>query len=814
MKVFGFVLSFVITIALVVSLSWRIDPLPPLGYFLDPFHGFWQNAEGDNVAVETNLALANLQEPVTVLYDSLLIPHIFAQNDADLYRAQGYVQASLRLWQMEFVTHVAAGRVSEIVGEKGREYDRLQRRKGLMFAAEKSLRLMEEDPVANAVLEAYADGINGYINSLSYQDLPLEYKLLDYWPEPWTPLKSALLLKYMADDLAGYEEDLENTNALLLWGKERFDFLYPQYYPDAEPVIAADHPWDFEPIILDTPSVSFTDNQLTTQPLPKPDPDNGSNNWAVSGSKTRSGQPILANDPHLGLNLPSIWFVLQLQTPDVNVLGATLPGAPGVVIGCNDSIAWGVTNATRDVKDWYKITFNNDLRSEYLFDGKYLKAQPRVEEITVRGEGVFYDTVMYTHYGPVVYDRDFPADTVENQERNYAMKWPAHDPSMDMMTFYYLNRAKNYQDYRQALQYYTCPAQNFAFASVQGDIAMTVQGKFPAKWRGQGVFLMDGSQPEQEWQAYIPADQNPSERNPERGFVSSANQIPTNRAYPYYFFDKKYEHFRNRRINDRLAKMNRITPEDMMKLQGDNYNQKAADILPLMLDSLDVTQLRGEAQDLYNLLRDWNLQNDPNARAPTVFALWWSQFKRLLWDEMNRPSVALVEPTDAATIHYVQRYPQDTMVDVQATPYRETINDLLDASFTTAVQELNEWANEHPGQTYSWEAYKATSIQHMLRLEPFGVYNVPIGGGRGVVNAASERHGPSWRMVVDLSDPVQVWGVYPGGQSGNPGSRYYTNLVDAWAGGGHHLLPFMASPESTEVGILISQSLTPSDSDE
>ena len=812
MKVFGFLLSFVITLVLVVALSWRIDPLPPLGYFLDPFHGFWQNAQEDEVAIETNLTLPYLREPVTVLYDSLFIPHIFAQNDADLYRAQGYVQASQRLWQMEFVTHVAAGRVSEIVGKQAREFDRLQRRKGLMFAAEKALRLMEEDPVANEIIEAYADGVNSYINSLRYQDLPVEYKLLDYWPEPWTPLKTSLLLKYMADDLAGYDEDLENTNALMLWGKERFDILYPQYYPDADPIISADRVWDFEPIVLDTPNVSFAGNQLTVKSLPKPNPDNGSNNWAVSGAKTRSGHPILANDPHLGLNLPNIWFVVQLQTPEVNVFGATLPGSPGVIIGCNDSIAWGVTNATRDVKDWYKISFNSNLRNEYAFDDKYLKAQKRIEEIRVRGEGIFYDTVVYTHYGPVVYDRGFPADSVENQERNYAMKWPAHDPSKELMTFYYLNRANNYQDYRQALQYYACPAQNFAFASVQGNIAMTVQGKFPAKWKGQGKFLMDGSKPEQEWQAYIPADQNPFERNPERGFVSSANQVPVNRQYPYYFYDKEHEHFRNRRINDRLAKMNRITPEDMMALQADNYNQKAADILPFMLDSLDISQVKGEAKELYNLLRDWNLQNDKNLRAPTVFDVWWSELKQLLWDEMSGQAVALVAPTDAATIHYMKRYPQDTMVDRQSTTYQETLNDLLNESFATTAQTLNDWAAEH-GKDYTWENYKATSIQHMLRLAPFGVYDVPIGGGRGIVNATSERHGPSWRMVVELSDPVKVWGVYPGGQSGNPGSVYYSNMVGAWAEGKHYPMQLIASPEATDAGIMVSQMLYPPDSE-
>ncbi len=811
MRVFAFLLSFILTIALVVALSWRIDPLPPLGYFLDPFHGFWQNAQGEDPAIETNVALPNLRAPVTVQYDSLLIPHIFAQNDADLYRAQGYVQASLRYWQMDFVARVAAGRLSEVVGARAREFDRGQRRKGLMFAAEKALRMMEEDPVANAVLEAYTAGVNSYVNNLRYEDWPLEYKLLDYAPEPWTPLKTSLLLKYMADDLSGYDEDLENTNALLLWGKERFDLLYPQDYPDAEPVISADHVWDFKPVVLDTPSVSLADNQLTTVVLPKSNPDNGSNNWAVSGSKTKSGNPILANDPHLGLNLPSIWFVVQLHTPELNVLGATLPGSPGVIIGANDSIAWGVTNATRDVRDWYKITFSDAQRNEYLFDGRQLKAQPRIETIRIRGEETFYDTVVYTHYGPVVYDRSFPADTIENPERNYAMKWPAHDPSMDMMTFYYLNRANNYAEYRQALRYYATPAQNFAFASVGGDIALSVQGKFPAKWPGQGQFLMDGSRPEQEWQGYIPFEQNAYERNPPRGFVSSANQVPVNRQYPYFFYDKGYEHFRNRRINERLTLLNRITPEDMMTLQADNYNQKAADVLPLMLDSLDGSQLRGESQELYKLLRDWNFKNERNQRAPTIFSVWWSQLKDALWDEMQGKSVALTMPTDAATIHYLKQYPQDSMVDRQSTTYRETVSDLLSESFASTEQQLRDWSAENDGQ-YTWGNYKATSIQHMLRLAPFGIYNVPIGGGRNIVNATSERHGPSWRMVVELSDPVKMWGVYPGGQSGNPGSVYYDNQVAVWAAGNHYPLQKLASPDN-DAHLLLTQTLSRTDAD-
>ena len=257
--------------------------------------------------------------------------------------------------------------------------------------------------------------------------------------------------------------------------------------------------------------------------------------------------------------------------------------------------------------------------------------------------------------------------------------------------------------------------------------------------------------------------------------------------------------------------MKQVTPEDMMSLQEDNFNQKAADILPFMLDSLDATQLKGEANELYDLLRDWNLQNDRNLRAPSVFAEWWSQFKQALWDEMSGQD-ALVMPTDAATIHMMQYYPQDTMVDRMGTTYRETLNDLLNESFTATVQELNDWPAKH-GQGYLWKNYQATSIQHMLRLAPLGFYDVPIGGGKGIVNATSDRHGPSWRMVVELGDPVQVWGVYPGGQSGNPGSPYYGNMVDAWANGEHYPMQFLKSPFAKEAAIMTSQTLYPSDSE-
>ncbi len=817
MKVFKFLLSLLITITLTVVLAIRIGKVPPLGTFLDPFHGLWQNAEDANGGLAQSLSIDGLQAEVTVRYDSLLIPHIFAENEHDLYVAQGFVTAANRLWQMEFITHAAAGRVSEVVGEAALDFDRLQRRKGLPYSAEQALHAAQQDSVTMQCVEAYAAGVNAYINSLDYTNLPLEYKLLDYAPEAWTPLKSFLLLKYMANDLTYSDVDRENTNTLKLLGKDRFRFLFPVFTPEDDPVISKETPWKFKPVAIDTPQVDFEkfglssitgtqDSTTATGNNDEANPDNGSNNWAVSGSKTKSGKPILANDPHLGLNLPNIWYAVQLHSPEVNVLGASLPGAPNVIIGYNDSIAWGVTNARRDVVDWYKIDFTNSFRTEYRFDEINLKTQERIEEIRVRDGAVIYDTVMYTHHGPVVYDAHFPSDTVQNGYRNFALKWIAHEPSLEIKTFYALNRASNYTQYKDALQYYASPAQNFAFASVKGDIAMWVQGKFPAKWKGQGEFLMDGSKRSMEWQQYIPAEQNAHSLNPARGFVSSANQVPADASYPYYIYDYNYEHYRNRRINMRLTQMRNIVPNDMMSLQNDNYNLKASEVLPMMLDTLDLTTLSKEQQDAYANLRKWNYANNPGYQAPVYFEVWWEKLSAMMWDEFN--GNVFRKPDSETTVDIMLHHPDDPFMDRVSTSEVETMPDLVRYSFEEAIEEVVAWRASHE-ESFNWSNYEETTLTHMLRLEPFSRSNIYTGGGRGVVNATSHDHGPSWRMVVSLEQPVRAWGVYPGGQSGNPGSPFYDNMVDKWRKGEYYDMMLLHTPTEEPERMMFTQYISP-----
>jgi penicillin G amidase len=794
MKAFKFIIVFAITVTLAISLSTKFKIAPPLGKFLNPTSGFWQNAVPATDIPALTLELPGLQAPVQITYDQYLIPHIFAQNNHDLYYAQGYVTATHRLWQMEFQTHFAGGRIAEIVGPAAQDLDRTSRRKGMVYAAQNSLQEMNKVSAIKESLEAYTAGVNYYISTLSADDYPFEYKLLDYAPEPWTPLKSSLLLKYMANDLNFHERDLQNTNALQIFGRETFDILFPDMENPVDAVVEKPGEWNFAAVKKDSVDTSTIDEVVSRKLVPQPNPDNGSNNWAVGPDRTASGNAILSSDPHLGLNLPSLWFVAQLQSPDVNVLGATLPGAPGVVIGYNDSIAWGATNAQRDLVDWYKIQFKDDTKAEYKLDDKWVKSAMKIEEIKIRGEESFYDTVYYTHFGPVMFDDKFHPDS---EKKYYALRWIAHDPSNEILAFYKLNRANNHDEYMDALDNYSSPAQNFAFAAANGDIAMRVQGKYPNKAREEGKFLLDGTTTQHDW-TFIPNEHNIMYTNPDRGFVASANQYPADSTYPYYIHAASYENYRNRRINGQLRAMEGATVQKMMKLQNDNYNLKAAESLGTFLDALDSMRMTAAEVAAFDKLADWDFYNNENSIGASYYERWWDILYPMIWDEMIDSKISMPYPSVYTTIKLLHENPDFALFDIATTPQKENAKSVLIKSFRQMAAEMAEVVenDENDENEVRWANFKDTYIKHLLRIEPLGTYHIPIGGNHGIINATSANHGPSWRMIVELDpDGPKAFGVYPGGQSGNPGSRFYDNFIESWALGNYLTLQLSEGAE-------------------
>ncbi len=798
MKIFPFIIYGIITAALVVILNSTLILPAPLGKLLSPQNGLWQNAEPVDQDYSGQLRFPQLKGNVKVYFDERLVPHVFADNDNDAYFVQGYLHAKFRLWQMEFQTHAAAGRLSEIVGNKALEFDRDKRRLGMVYAAEIAEKEVEKDPESLEECNNYTAGVNAYIESLNESTLPLEYKLLGYHPEKWTNLKTALFLKYMALDLAGYEDDFEKTNAKSIFSSADFDKLYPIIMDSLDPIVPKGTIFPKPGIEVKIPasadSLYFDNKDSTTIDGPKPDPNNGSNNWAVSGAKTKSGSPILCNDPHLGLNLPSLWYEMQISTPTYNAYGATFPGAPAVIIGFNDSCAFGFTNAMRDVRDYYEIKFKDDSRKEYWFDGAWKTTTFRIEKIKIKGRPEYLDTVAYTNIGPVMYDKTFNGARNTNN-KYYAVRWKAHDPSNELKVFTLLDRARNYDDYYEAIKNLHTPGQNCIFACKNGDIAIWDQGEFPAKWKRQGDFVMPGNDSSYFWQGMIPQIENPHQKNPERGFVSSANQLPADSTYPYYL-GGNYPPYRGWEINKRLSAMNQITPENMMKLQTDNYNVFGEMALPLIVKNMETDKLNDVENKFFNALRAWNFRNDPDSKGATLFSVTWDSLESVVWsDELTKSGLKLPVPHESTLLDDIHKYPSFKYFDNINTPEVETLQDDVTTAFKKAVSALTKSGN---GGVKNWSEFKDTKVLHLARLDAFSRLHLPIGGGTHTINAANNQHGPSWRMVVSLTPETEAYGVYPGGQSGNPGSKFYDNFVDTWVKGKYYTLWVMKASEFSD----------------
>jgi penicillin amidase len=803
MRTIPFVLSLFLSVALIFCLNTQWGKLPPLGKFLSPQHGFWQNAEPLDKDFNADLSLPEIKDRATVYFDDRLIPHIFAGNEEDACFVQGYLHAKFRLWQMEFQTFAAAGRLSEILGHGTNngyiKYDREMRRLGMVYGAEKTLAEIEKDSVTKKDCDAYTAGVNEYIHNLKESELPLEYKLLNYRPEPWTNLKIALFMKNMAYDLAGSDEDIEMTNAKSLFSKEDFAKLYPSMQDSVDPILPKGTHFPPPAVHLRVPadadSLYFSNTDSVTVREFKPEKDNGSNNWAVSGKKTLSGRPILCNDPHLSTNLPSIWYEMQIQTPEFNDYGVSFPGAPYIIIGFNDSCAWGVTNAGRDVRDYYSIRFRNDTRKQYRYNGDWKEVDQRIETIKIRGEEDLIDTVAYTVFGPVMYDPSFAGSSDRPTDRSYAVHWKADDGSNELATFSHLRSAKNYEDYKQAIQYLGTPGQNFIFASKTGDIAIWQQGQFPAKWKGQGQFVMPGTDSSYLWQANIPPEENPNLMNPARGFVSSANQSPADTAYPY-FLGANYPVYRGLLINRLLSGMDSITPNKMMEMQTSTYDVFAEMARPLLLRNIDESKLNGEEKNYLNIFKVWRLRDDAGETAPTIFKIWWDKLEKAIFDdEFSKTDLPMIRPHSSSLLEALLKDSAYKFVDNINTPNVETLEDLVTAAFKQTVPDLMQAETD---DRLKWGDYKDTWARHLLRLGPLSRTHLPIGGGTNCINAAKQFHGPSWRMVVHLTDKTEAYGVYPGGQSGNPGSPYYDSFVDYWAAGKYYPLWVMDKGETKD----------------
>lgn len=764
------ILPLVITLVLTYFLNTSINGSPALGKLLDPIAGVWTNAEPIQKDYNRQLTFEELKGASTVWFDDRMVPHIHANNEHDLYFLQGYIHAMFRLWQMDMQTRAAAGRVSEVIGEKALNYDREKRRMGMVYGAENSLKKIESDPRSKSMLNAYTKGINKFIGELDRKSFPIEYKLMSFEPELWTNLKTSLLLKYMADDLTGTVHDIPLTYLKGHLDSSTLSLLFPERMDNSTPVIP--NGTSHENASMKRPSKpegdiwsSFSESSFDKS---KDIDGKGSNNWALSGSRTQSGNPILCNDPHLGLNLPSLWFEVQLQTPNMNVYGASLPGAPGVIIGFNENISWGLTNNYRDVKDFYEIEVLSE--DSYKFNNKPTPFEKKIELIKVKDQPDYLDTVNYTVHGPVVYEESFQGPDGLNMP--LALRWMAHDESNELLSIYLINHSTNYNEFVSAIHYFECPAQNMIYADKKGNIALWGQGQFINKWKEQGKYVMKGTDSSTLWGAKIPMNENPHSYNPSQGYLSSANQIVTDSIYTYWY-NGKFADYRAWRINGILDTMYEATVEDMFALQNDVHSILAEKTLPKMLREL------GEENEYTKLLKRWNYKLDMDSKAASLYQKWWELFYQQLWTEYSKIPESLLPTTEVTMKLLIEGgLPVDNLQAILSNTLKEAIDFLM--------QKDNK----------EWYQVKNTSILHLSKLAAFSYTNLKIGGWSNTVNAVRQNHGPSWRMVVEMGEEIKAYGIYPGGQSGNPASKDYGSFIKKWVEGSYFELLFL--PNSFE----------------
>ncbi len=782
-------------------------PIPALGPFLHPSTGFWRNANPAFTSPPQGEWTIN--HPLaqgSVYYDDRQVPHIFADSLRQAVFIQGYITARDRLWQMDVSTRSTGGRLAEVFGDRLASRDRSQIRHGYRRAAQQAVATWQEHfPEDYALLESYTEGVNAYIRQLQPKDYPLEFKLLGYQPSLWTPYHSALMLKGMTQSMTDRNHDIDYSHALQSLGSERYEALYPQWNPNGTPIVPAGTPFpapsknqDRKAAPLPLPSQPATDlSQQLSSSYQRPSPEaipypfgyhenNGSNNWVIAATKSQTRRPILAGDPHLSLSLPSIWYEIQIHTSESNCQGVSLPGLPLIVIGFNENIAWSMTNGGQDVVDWYKMDWQAEDFSSYRVGSQILKTSFDIDTLHIKGQKPEIVLTPWTIRGPVTESSDSSSAYYGLAKDAISHYTQTDRPGAELSTMRQMMAAKGYEDFKAALRSYSEPLMNFAFADKSGTVSIVTAGFFPLRHSDKkkeiGRSVSDGSLDSANWVRYVPFSDMPESYNPKRGFVSSANQAPTDQRYPYTYFGN-FPEYRGRYINRRLAQLKNPGQREMKALQMDAHSVLAEEMAPLLLARINRNQLDTRQRQLFQQLADWDYGFAADSRAATFFERWRKKLYALTTDEAS-PEKGFPSIPHWRMVELLRRSPQHPIFDIQATPGRETAAILTQRAFEEVVEDLHGadfpiWAEENNGR-----------IDHIGKIPGLGSGTLNSDGHFSTPNALRGGHGSSWRMVVELGEKPRAWGLLPGGASGNPASPNYMAGVEDWTKGRYYELEF------------------------
>jgi penicillin G amidase len=797
--------AFAMVVIVVGSLAWWFiyRPLPRL---------------------EGAIGVPGLQKAVVVERDRWGVPHIRAGSVEDMVEAQGYVMAQDRLWQMDLLRRVSRGQLSEILGPATLEIDKEFRTFGFGRAAERDLAAM--DPPARAVMEAYARGVNRFIEQHRHQ-LPLEFSLLKYKPQPWQASDSLVIAGYMYQTLTDtWEEELDRAKVTERVGWERARELFS---PDA----AMDH------FVVGDPNVTNDGSQRSrVDPDDEDDDDDtepdtvlkasgfastgaatpegftdltsalghsigsfledtrgeirhglGSNNWVVSGDHTATGKPLLANDTHLELSIPPIWYEIHLTAPGWNVKGFTLPGAPLVVIGHNDRIAWGFTNNGANVEDLYIEKFNPAAPDEYRVKREWIKAQIFDEVIHVKKQGDEHLHLVVTRHGPVV-RRD--------GDKAYALRWTATEPGGLGNAYTWLGKAQNWEEFRNAMKRAWGPGQNAVYADVEGNIGYIMAARVPVRKKGHGEVPVPGEADDYEWTGYIPFDQLPQALNPDSGLIVTANARVVGPNYKPYLTDHWEEPYRTARIYDLLHDKHDLRPTDMLKVQTDTYSYPHVFLADQLLAAAKTSQPKDDrAKKLINGLKDWNGIAEADSSEVSFLAAARRTALALILEPYLGGQTSLYQWRSTAFLQKILTERPEKWLPAGYKNYDALLMEAADRS----VAQLTEESKSSRIEDWPWKRFNSLDMLHPIGREGLlktllSIADKPQGGTGYSVRAATKHHGPAMRFVANLGNWDESILLIPAGQSGQPGSGHYADQFSYWYEGKPIFEPFSDGAEA------------------
>jgi penicillin amidase len=782
--------------------------------------------------LDGTLSVPGLKAQVTVDRDNWGVPHVRASSLEDAAEAQGYVMAQDRLFQLDLLRRASRGQLSEIVGPLTLKTDETFRTLGFGRIADREFAVMDND--ARTLLTAYSRGVNAFL-ATHQNNLPLEFSLLHYQPQPWQPTDSLVIAGYMYQTLTStWERELDRAQVQKIVGPDRAKDLYSDEAEMDRYVIGdPDNPndgWhaskangqedqsddeDDDEMVGDTvikTSAGATrnharQNRAAASPadltsalalsintyLAESQADIraglGSNNWVVSGDYTDSGKPLLANDTHLELSIPPIWYEIHLTAPNYNAKGFTLPGAPLIVIGHNDHIAWGFTNNGADVQDLYIETFNPAARDQYKVNGKWVQADVFDEVIHVKNQPDVQFPATITRHGPIVQE--------ENGQR-YALKWTALEPGGLGNTYNWMSKANNWHEFKEVMKRVWGPAQNAVYADVDGNIGYLMAARVPIRKKGHGEVPVPGDSDDYEWTGYIPFEQLPHALNPDDGLVVTANARVVGPLYKPYLTDRWEEPYRTARIHDLLDPKNNLNVEDILKVQTDTYSYPE-----FFLGNQLVAAAKSHpphdprAQQFVSQAKDWNGIAD----ADSALVSFLVTLRRAALNAILEPYLG---PQSSLYTWRSTTFLQRILTDRPSKwlpPAYKNYDELLSASADRAVEMLAEESRSDHVSAWQWQNFDSLDMFHPLGrsglLKSFlSITGKPQSGTRYSIRAATRTHGPSMRFIADLSNWDNSLMLLPAGQSGQPASSHYTDQFSYWYEGHAILSTYSAAAES------------------